>query len=161
MLPCSFQMFYSFHAESTLITNAIDRMSIFLDREAGIIDHWPNGHFSLLAKTRPILLSYWEEIGSGNLGPDPGKWNHNCSKWRMLVSWSCLGLPRWLSGKESACQCRRRGFDPEVRKTSWSRKWQPTPVFLPGKSHGQRNLEGYSPWSCKELHMTEHAHAYT
>ena len=41
-------------------------------------------------------------------------------------------LPRWLSGKESACQCRRHGFDPWVRKILWRRKWQPTPVFLPG-----------------------------
>ena len=45
------------------------------------------------------------------------------------------------SGKESACQCRRckrRGFDPWVGKIPWRRKWQPTPVFLPGKSHEQR-----------------------
>ena len=38
----------------------------------------------------------------------------------------------------------------------WRRKWQPTPVFLPGKSHEQRSLVGYSPWSCKEADMTEH-----
>ena len=50
-----------------------------------------------------------------------------------------------LSGKESACQCRRPGFDPWVRKIPWRRKWQPTPVFLPGKSHGQMILESYSP----------------
>ena len=37
----------------------------------------------------------------------------------------------------------------------WRRKWQPTPVFLPGESHGQRSLAGYSPWVCKELDMTE------
>ena len=37
----------------------------------------------------------------------------------------------------------------------WSRKWPPTPVFLPGKSHGQRGLVGYSPWACKESDMTE------
>ena len=47
------------------------------------------------------------------------------------------------SGKESACQCRRPGFNPWVRKMSWRRKWQLTPVFLPGKSHGQRSLTGY------------------
>ena len=57
----------------------------------------------------------------------------------------CYGLPRWLSGKESSCQCRRLGFDPWVGKISWRRKWQPTPVFFPGKSHGQRRLAGYSP----------------
>ena len=56
------------------------------------------------------------------------------------------GLPWWLSGKESACQCRRCRFDPCVRKIPWSRKWLPTPVFLPGKSHEQRSLVGYSSW---------------
>ena len=58
----------------------------------------------------------------------------------------CLGLPRWcfLGGKESTCQCRRPKrpqryeFDPWVRKSPWRRTWQPTPVFLPGYSHGQR-----------------------
>jgi len=42
-----------------------------------------------------------------------------------------------------------------VGKIPWSRKWQPTPVFLPGKSHGQRNLAGYSPWGSKELDTIE------
>ena len=49
------------------------------------------------------------------------------------------------SGKESACQCRRHKFNSWVRKIPWRRKWQPTPVFFPGKSHGQRSLAGYSP----------------
>ena len=40
----------------------------------------------------------------------------------------------------------------------WRRKWQPTPVLLPGKSHGRRNLVGYSPWGCKESDMTERLH---
>ena len=52
-------------------------------------------------------------------------------------------------------QCRRHGFNPQVGKIPWRREWQPTPVFLPGESHGQRRLEGYSPWGCKELDMTE------
>ena len=54
------------------------------------------------------------------------------------------GLPRWLSGKES-CVNRRHGSKPRVRKILWRRKWQLRPVFLPGKSHGQRSLAGYSP----------------
>ena len=45
--------------------------------------------------------------------------------------------------------------DPWVRKMAWRKEWQPTPVFLPGKSHGQRNLEGYSPWGHKESDTTE------
>ena len=69
-----------------------------------------------------------------------------------------MGLPRWRSGKESTCQCRRRkrcGLNPCIRKMPWRRKWQPTPVFLPGDSHGQRNLAGYSPWGHKESDTTE------
>ena len=72
-------------------------------------------------------------------------------------------FPRCCHGKESTCQPRRykrRGFDPWVGKIAWRRKWQPTPVFLPGKSHGQRILEGYSPWGCKELGMTQHTHTH-
>ena len=52
------------------------------------------------------------------------------------------GLPKWLSAKESACQCRRRMFDPWVGNIPWRRKWQPIPAFLPGKSHGQREEPG-------------------
>ena len=47
------------------------------------------------------------------------------------------------------------GLDPWVRKVAWRRKRQSTPVFLPGKSHGQRSLVGYSPWGCKESDRTE------
>ena len=44
------------------------------------------------------------------------------------------------------------------QKIPWRRKWQPTSVFLPGKSHGQRSLVGYSPWGCKESYTTEQLH---
>ena len=54
-----------------------------------------------------------------------------------------IGLLSWLNGKEPACQCRRCGFNLWVGKIPWSRKWLPTPVFLPGKFHGQRKLVGY------------------
>ena len=47
------------------------------------------------------------------------------------------------------------GFDPWVRRIPWRRARQPTPVFLPGESHGQRSLAGDSPWGCKELDTTE------
>ena len=59
------------------------------------------------------------------------------------------GLPWWLHGKEPTCQCRRcqrSRFDPWMQKITWRREWLPTPVFLPGKFHGQRSLAGYSPW---------------
>ena len=49
-------------------------------------------------------------------------------------------------------------MDPWVGKIPWSRKWQATPVLLPGESHGQRSLAGYSPGGRKESDMTEHEH---
>ena len=77
---------------------------------------------------------------------------------------SSNGLPWWFRGTESTCQCRRQrrcGFDPLVGKIPWSRRWQPTPVFLLKKPHGQRNLAGYSPWGCKESDANVHAHTHT
>ena len=59
---------------------------------------------------------------------------------------------------ECACQCTRRKrcrFNPWVGKIPWRRAWQPTPVFLPGESHGQRSLACYSPYGGKELDTTE------
>ena len=61
---------------------------------------------------------------------------------------NCLGFPGGSVVKKSTCQYRRfrrHGFDPWIRKTLWRRKWQPTPVLLPGVSHGQRRLVGHSP----------------
>ena len=59
----------------------------------------------------------------------------------------------WRSGKESTWQCR--GCKRQVWKISWRRKWQPTPVFLPGEFYGQRSLADCSPWGRKELDTTE------
>jgi len=59
------------------------------------------------------------------------------------------GFPGGSDGKEPACQCRRPGFAPWVGEIPWRRKWQPTPIFLPGESQGLRSLVGHSPWGCK------------
>ena len=69
-----------------------------------------------------------------------------------------LGLPWWLGGKESICQCRRLRFDPCARKMFWRRKWQLTPVFLPGKFHEQRSLAGYSPQGPKRNDLSTKQH---
>ena len=73
----------------------------------------------------------------------------------FLPTNATYGLPWWLMDKESACQCKRYVFDPCVGKIPWRRQWQPTPVFLPGESHGRRSLVGYSPWCQEELDMTK------
>ena len=62
-----------------------------------------------------------------------------------------LGLPRCLSGKESTCQCARCRFDLWVGKIPWRKIWELTSVFLPGKSHRQRSLVGYSPWGHRRI----------
>ena len=87
----------------------------------------------------------------------PALWNE-----QNLFYWLCkwlqtkikAGLPWWLSGKELTCQCRRYRFSSWVRTIPWRRKWQPTPVFLPGKSHEQRSLVGFSLWGCKKSDTT-------
>ena len=69
-----------------------------------------------------------------------------------------LGFPGGTSGKESACQCRkhkRSRFDPWVRKITWKRAQQPTPIFLPGEFHGHRSLAGYSPQGHIESGVTK------
>ena len=81
----------------------------------------------------------------------------DCIVHRVAKSWTQLSnfhFPWWVSGKESAYHCRRCKFDSCVGKIPWRKKWQPTPVLLPGKSHGQRSLVGYSPWVTKQLDMT-------
>ena len=80
---------------------------------------------------------------------------------KVLSGIMSTGLPRWHSGKESACQGRRRkthGFNPWVRKIPWRRKWQSAPIFLPGKLHGQRSLEGFSPRGHRVRHDWAHSH---
>ena len=99
----------------------------------------------------PPKVSYCDELWEG--------WGAQ----RRAGNSSYIGLPRWHS-KESACQCRkskRHGFNPWVRKIPWRRKWQPTPVFLPGESHGQRSLADYSPWDHKESDTAKHTQTST
>ena len=70
----------------------------------------------------------------------------------------------WLSGWRICLQYRRHRrwrFDPWAGKIPWRRKWQPSPVFLLEKSHGQRSLAGCSPWDYKELNVTEVTHTHT
>ena len=70
-----------------------------------------------------------------------------------------MGLPSSLSDKGSACIGGVR-FDPWVGKIPWNGRWQPAPVFLPGKFHGQRSRVSYSPWGWKELDAAEHTHKH-
>ena len=66
-----------------------------------------------------------------------------------VISNITIGLHRWLHGKESTCQCRRRGFDSWVGRVPWRKKCQSTPAFL----LGQWSLVGYSPWGHKRVRL--------
>ena len=74
-----------------------------------------------------------------------------------MCAYIFIGFPGG-SSKEPACQCRRLkryGFDPWVGEIPWRRAWQPTAVFLPGESHGQKSPAGYSSQGHTESDMTE------
>ena len=75
----------------------------------------------------------------------------------FLTEWASQ-LGRSSGSKESACNAGDLGSIPGLGRFPWRRKWQPTPVFLPGKSHGWRSPAGYSPLGHKESDMTEWLH---
>ena len=76
----------------------------------------------------------------------------------MVLNNEYNGFPWWLRQRRICLQCRRLRFSPWVGKIHWRRKWQPTPVLLPGDSHGQRNLVGYSPRVAKSrTHLSNSA----
>ena len=93
-----------------------------------MVSIWPTRHtlsYAVLQKIEKLANQQGVEIGWGMQG-----------HWRD-----------WLQTTSS--------YFPWVGKIPWRRKWQPTAVFLPGKSHGQRSLAGYSPWGSKESDTTE------
>ena len=104
-----------------------------------------------IACQAPLSMGFFrQEYWSGLPCPPPGesflprdRTHISCIEGGFFTCWAIreallFGLTRWCGSKESICQCRRCkrcGFNPWVRKISWRRKWQPTPVFLPGNSH--------------------------
>ena len=97
---------------------------------------WQQGRGAVLVKQQTLTLSQRKSIG------------------RVGVPPIIQGFPGSSVVKKSTCQYTRYGFNPWVRRIPWRRKWQPTPMFLPGKSQGQRHLAGYCPWDHKESDMT-------
>jgi len=105
------------------------------------------------------LFPFPEEVTDPSMEPESPEWQVDSLPAELPGK-----PPVGTSGEESACQCRRHRecrFDLWVGRILWRRKWQPTPVFLPGKFHGQRSLAGYSPWTCRESDTIEHARAHT
>ena len=127
---------------------------------------WLHNHIpSLYSNAINLQPSHWTPAQSWEQSC-PGPWFPHVppcgtSVWEVrvqlvlqLTEASNAFPPGGKVGKESAWQCRRckrYGSDPWVGKFSWRRKWHPIPVFLPGKSHEQRSLAGYSPQGCKRV----------
>ena len=108
----------------------------------------------------PAVVPGESHGGRSLVGYNPWGCKESDTTERLHFHFQCYALyfPGGSDDKESACQCRRPGFDPWVRKIPWRRKWQPNPVFLPGESHGQRSLVGYSPRGRKESDTTWRLH---
>ena len=121
--------------------------------------------FYLTTYLKVVVLSHSESMTAFNLclcvWHRHGVGHASATTQNTTQKYCCfLGFSGGASGKEPGCQCRRlktRRFDPWLGKVPWRKKWQPTPVFLPGKSHGQRSLGGYSTQSCTESDTTEAA----
>ena len=97
---------------------------------------------SKLASTSMRICKQGREIANRQVSSNPSS-IVRCTP--ILCTTKGMGLPRWLSDKESAGQCRRCRFNPWGREIPWRKTWQPTPISLPGESHGQRSRFGYSP----------------
>ena len=142
---------------------------------------WKDDMFKVTGQTAqnhdPGCRTHWTgQEGSRGLWKFPQIWNE---QWGSLTAhctlfiflkvqeahfWRSYSVPGDASGKESACQCRshkRPGFNPWVGKSPWRRRWQPTPVFWPGESHGQRSLAGYSPRDRRVRHDWASEHITT
>ena len=95
------------------------------------------------------LISHWQKYaecnGSYFVNEDVFELSYNDLRISQVV----------LVVKNLPANAGRYRFNPWIGKIPCSKKWQPAPVFSPGKSHGQRSLGGYSPWGCKESNTAE------
>ena len=111
----------------------------------------------------------WGKINPVSLDKDsapPNKYIKELPLGKTVIYMNCLVWPLApvAQQKRNCLQCtkrRRYRFDPWVRTIPWRRKWQPTPLFLPEKSHGWRSLVGHHPWGYKELDTTEQLRTHT
>ena len=125
-----------------------DKYMLFISH----INYW---FFSSLASSKCLAVQFNSD--AFRVRSDPPSHHTACFR-HTHHKWVAQATPGSTSGKEPTCQCKRHlrcEFDPWVGKIPWRRKWQPTPVFLPGEPHEQRILVGYSLWVRKELDTTK------
>ena len=106
------------------------------------ISDWKWSNKMIRVNIGVLRISEIKWIGMGNFNSDD---HYICVPYSSVV-------------KEFSCQYKRHEFNPWVRKIPWSRKWKHTPIFLPGKFHGLKILEGYSSWGHKKSENTKHTH---
>ena len=167
------------HSLTSLLSNCLNllfgtqRRPKRLNPFARIKNRGVHRGFYILGELCRVLLCFNPSslilLNSENRGKDKKENNQKLGKDNLVLGgldfnlnqqfWSIVGLPRWLrwlkKKKKIHLQCGKPGFNPWVRKVPWRRKWQPTPVFLPGEFHEQRSLAVYSSWDYKESDMTE------
>ena len=116
------------------------------------------GHGCCVSRTTTLWLEDCPPGPTPPWGNQPPHSDPRHGRWSRIGMWDGLRPTGFPGGSvtESTGQCRRCGFNPWVGKIPWRRKWQPTPVFSPGESHGQKSLGGYSPWGCKAGHDCAH-----
>ena len=122
-----------------------------LVRPLFLICRWLPSH---CAFTQPFLCAQTAVFGASS----------SSYKDSIYTTMHKMGFPAGASGKEPVCQCRRHKrcrFNSWVGKIPWERAWQPTLVFLPGESHGQGSLAGYSSQGRKESDITERLHTHS
>ena len=129
------------------------QLTIWFDVEIDSSTHASRGHEKIDVSYNKVFQKhregtpYWAE-----------KCLERVEKGNWLGVFKVVRVSGGLNGEESASQHKIHRFDPWVGKILWRRKWQSTPVFLPGKSHGQTSVAGYGPWGQKESEMIEHAY---
>ena len=140
---------------SVRTVNVVPAAAVFIPYRRTCWNQTLQAHTSHSKTTREIKVLQAKQPFSQTQNPEPrvcdlvtlGQTEEY--KYRIQIAWSDFSL------------LKRHRFDPCVRKIPQSRKWQPALVFLPGNSHGQRSLAGYSPWGCKELDTTEWLNTHT
>ena len=120
--------------------------SIVMGKKNMCLVQWPHDGSDPMSFSPQICLK-WQVGKLLSISPRHLTWDSGPSLGVSLVpfvifSRHSLGLPRWLSDKESACQCKETRVWSLDQEIAWKRTWQPTPIFLPEKSHGQRSLAG-------------------
>ena len=124
-------------------------LTIHMPMQGHRFDRWPR-KISCTTATKLVRYNYWAHVPyslcSAIREALTQQQRPNAAEKKTSIK-NLGGFPGGASGKESACQYKwhkRRGFNPWVGKIPWRRAWLPTPVFLPGESHGQRSMVDYS-----------------